>query len=338
MAELGRFIDWLTGAGGQGASRASSARTLRRQSAWCWRVEPVIAGDGVVHDWLQLDGIYLAGMCCLIAESPDGPVGWQWCDREKQASWAALLVQLPAPQVVVCDGQPGLLAAVRTLWPNTKVQRCLVHVRRDVRTDLTLHPKTPAGRGLVKLAGQLPRVADAAQAADWLVRLDLWWQAFGELTSQRTYRTDVGEADVPVWAKPAQTWWYTHQRLRRAWRLLERLAKQNDLFRFLQPDLAELSIPPTSNRIEGGVNAQLRRLLGHHRGMPPTHQARAVEWWLWLHWANHPAPGTLIRPECFQPVKPRTTDTLDGPAGYDTGLSTEEGLWARKGWAGRWQQ
>ena len=28
-------------------------------------------------------------------------------------------------------------------------------------------------------------------------------------------------------------------------------------------------------------------------------------------------------------------DELIGPAHYDTGLTAEEGLWARKGWAGR---
>jgi len=291
-----------------------------------------------VHDWLQLDGVYLAGMCCLIAESVDGPVAWQWCDREKQAAWAALLRQVPAPLVVICDGQPGLLAALKQVWPSTVVQRCLVHVRRDVRTDLTTRPKTPAGQVLLELAARLPRITDSVQASEWLVRLDAWWQTFGHLTSEKTYRSDVDEADIPSWAKPNQQWWYTHKRLRSAWRLLNKLARDHDLFRYLEPDLASLVVPSTTNRIEGGVNAQLRRLLGHHRGMPPTHQQRAVEWWLWLHSPHHPAPVTLIRPEHLQPVKPRIVDTPDKPAGYDKGISAEEGLWARKGWAGRWQQ
>jgi hypothetical protein len=249
----------------------------------------------------------------------------------------ALVSRMPAPTVLVCDGQPGLLAAVKDEWPGTKVQRCLVHVRRDVRKHLTLHPKTPAGKGLLKLSKQLTRVADAEAAAQWMARLDAWWQAFGHLTAQKTRREDVAEADVPHWTRPGQKWWYTHKRLRAAWLLLSKLARDGSLFRFLDPSLAALGVPATTNLIEGGVNAQLRRMLGAHRGMPPTHQRRAVEWWLWLHSENHPVPETLIRPEHLDPPRKTVKEDPDGPARYDTGLSAEEGLWTRKGWAGRWR-
>jgi len=289
----------------------------------------------VVHDWLQLDGFYAAGLCCLIGLSPDGPVAWQWCDREKHASWAALLHQLPAPRVVVCDGQPGLLSAIADVWPSTVVQRCLVHVLRDVKTNLTTHPRTPAGQSLLRLATHLTRITSIAEAGDWLVTLNAWWQSFGELTTQRTYRVDVADTDVPSWAKPTQTWWYTHARLRRAYRLLTRLAHHGDLFRFLDPALAGTAVPATTNRIEGGINAQLRRLLGCHRGMPPAHQRRAIEWWLWLRWADHPTPASLIRPEHIHPPTPTPEPEPDGPTLWGDSLTAEEGLWARKGWAGR---
>jgi hypothetical protein len=289
----------------------------------------------VVHDWLQLDGVYLAGLCCLIAAGVEGPVAWQWCDREKHASWAALLERVPPPQVVACDGQPGLLAAIKAKWPGTLVQRCLVHVRRDVRRHLTMRPKTAAGKALAKLSKQLPKTKTAADAAQWMARLDAWWQGFGYLTTEKTYRADVTDADVPAWAAKNTTWWYTHRKLRAAWLLMSKLARQGELFRYLDPGLAHLAIPATTNLIEGGVNAMLRRMLGHHRGMPPAHQRRAVEWWLWLHSARHLAPETLILPEHFKPPAKTVKDEPTGPAGYDTGLSAEEGLWARKGWAGR---
>ena len=44
-------------------------------------------------------------------------------------AWKALLDQVPPPKVVVCDGGSGLLVAVAEVWPDTLVQRCLVHVR-----------------------------------------------------------------------------------------------------------------------------------------------------------------------------------------------------------------
>lgn len=316
----------------QGEGRESSPRTLRRQTQWCWRVQPRIIGDGVVHPWVQLDGFYATGLCCLVIASESGIMGWQWCDREKQVSWAALIQQFPAPDAVVCDGQPGLLAAIRTWWPSTVVQRCLVHVLRDVRTYLTSNPRTPAGQGLLTIAKQLSHVTSIDQAAQWLISLNTWWQVFGHLTTEKTYRVNVSDHDVPSWARPTQQWWYTHKRLRSAWRLLHRLARQGDLFRFLE---LGMSVPPTTNRIEGGVNAQLRRLLGHHRGMPSAHQQRAIEWWLYLHSQTPIPPSTLIQPHHIHPPVKPPADTPDGPPLYGDGLNAEEGLWTRQGWAGR---
>lgn len=88
------------------------------------------------------------GWCCLIASDRDGVIAWQWCDREKTAAWKALLEQVPPPTVVVCDGGSGLLPAVAEAWPDTKVQRCLVHVQRNVRIFLTSKPRTDAGKAL----------------------------------------------------------------------------------------------------------------------------------------------------------------------------------------------
>jgi hypothetical protein len=108
---------------------------------------PVVAPTGVVHGWVQLDGIHLSGgWPALIALGPAGVIAWQWCDTEKTAAWTALLAQVPAPDAVVVDGGPGLLAALRATRPATRVQRCLVHVQRDVRRHLTIRPSTPSGR------------------------------------------------------------------------------------------------------------------------------------------------------------------------------------------------
>ena len=41
--------------------------------------------------------------------------------------------------------------------------------------------------------------------------------------------------------------------------------------------------PRTNNPIEGGVNAQLRRLLRYHRGMSVEKRIKAVFWWCYLH-------------------------------------------------------
>ena len=131
--------------------------------------------------WVQLDGLYLGrGWCALIALGPRGVLAWQWCDTEKKAAWTALLEQIPTPDAVVVDGGPGLLAALHSTWPATRVQRCLVHVRRDVRRHLTQRPRTDPAKALWALAKALPKVATLDAAATWLTRLNDWHTVHGE--------------------------------------------------------------------------------------------------------------------------------------------------------------
>lgn len=51
--------------------------------------------------------------------------------------------------------------------------------------------------------------------------------------------------------------------------------------------LENTDYPSTNNRIEGGINAQLRAMLHNHRGMPLTHRIKAVFWWCYMHSLNH---------------------------------------------------
>ena len=327
---------WLTSTATQRVLGGGTGRSFRDQHAWCWNIEPEIPVTGAVYDEVQVDGIYLrSGWCALIAIADQQVIGWQWCDREKRAAWAALLARFPAPRVVVTDGQAGILAAVAECWPTTRVQRCLVHVQRNVRTYLTLQPRTDAGRTLRALSLSLTKITTRDAATAWLTRLNDWHQAYGHLTRQRTYRHAVHAAAVPSWTRPGQTWWYTHDRLRKAYRLLAKLARKNVLFTYLDPQFDGLGISSTTNQIEGGTNAQLRLVLRHHRGMSPNHARRAIEWWCYQRSENPRPPADLIQPVHWQPPTTAVViDEPDEPTGYDTHASAEEGLWARKGWAG----
>lgn len=337
-AELNAFVGWLLGSSTQATAGMGSARNFRRKTAWCWRVEPTITVTGEIYDEVQIDGIYLrSNWCCLVASAHGKVIAWQWCDREKTIAWKALLDQVPPPTVVVCDGGRGLLVAVAEAWPDTLVQRCLVHVQRNVRTYLTTKPRTDAGKALWALARSLTRVRTTEEAVQWLQTLNEWHAVYGHLTRERTYRNQVAQGrPMPAWIRPGQRWWYTHERLRRAYRLLAKLAERDHLFTYLDPVVAGLRIASTTNRIEGAINAQLRDLLHRHRGMSVEHQRRAIEWWLFAHAITPAPPTSLIRPGHLEaPPKRQALEQPIGPASYDTGLSAEEGLWHRRGWAGR---
>lgn len=337
-AELEAFLAWLLGKKSQTEITGTlTGRSFRRRTQWCWRIEPVIPVTGEIYDQVQIDGIYLGSWSCLIAISGEHVMGWQWCDTEKKVAWAALLARFPPPLVVITDGGSGLASALKEQWPQTLMQRCLVHVARNVRTYLTNRPRTEAGKALLRLSKALTRLASIEEATAWMRQLNTWYSLHGKLVKERTYRGQ--NTAVPSWVRPTQRWWFTHDRLRKAYRLLERLTHEGFLFTYLEPEHANAQIASSTNRIEGGINTGIRYLLRHHRGMPTEHQKRAVEWFLYTRSENPLPPTKLIRPEHHNPAKKPTRFTPKeeppGPALYDNHTTTEEGLWTRKGWAGR---
>jgi hypothetical protein len=188
--DLEAFLRWLLGKESQAqVDGTTTGRTLRRRIAWCWNVVPQVPATGQIHDEVQLDGIYLSGgWCCLIAIAGGHVIGWQWCDTEKAAAWSALLEKFPAPRAVIVDGGSGLASALQRTWPETKVQRCLVHVQRNVRVLLTLRPRTKAGRQLRALSLALTRIKNRDEALAWLNALNAWHATHKDLLAERTYR------------------------------------------------------------------------------------------------------------------------------------------------------
>lgn len=114
------------------------ARAFRDRTRWCWSVpapRPVPTGE--VHSQLFIDGLHLAaGWVLLVARSSSHVVAWQGATSENAAAYTALLKGLAPVLVVTTDGVGGALKALRTLWPDTPMQRCLLHVHRDTTRDL----------------------------------------------------------------------------------------------------------------------------------------------------------------------------------------------------------
>ncbi|MDA3146603.1 hypothetical protein JSO19_04340 [Leucobacter sp. UCMA 4100] len=181
---------------------------------------------------------------------------------------------------------------------------------------------------------QQTRTLDDAEA--WVALFFQWETQYLSLTKQRAYRKDGLE--VPVWAKPGQKWWYTHQRLQSGHQVFQRVIKTKHLFTFLDPAFKTLNVPATTNGIEGATNAHMRLLLLHHRGMTEEHQRRAIEWWLYLP-SGRPDFTTILRrhtPQTAAPIRrSQQTESGPGPVLYGTGLDSNEGLWLRSGWGGR---
>ncbi len=261
--QLEKFLAWLLGKNSQTQSAGKQHRsTFSRHTAWCWRVSPELPKVTIPPKYVIIDGTYIGSWCLLIAtDERQIPLAWQWCATESQAAWEALLKQIPAPLVVVCDGGSGIRAALREQWPDTLTQHCIFHVWLNMRTHLTLNPRTPAGQALLEIGRHLRKVTTLDEAITWMQHLNDWHTVYGYLTCERSY----AKRQLPggVWDSPTgKKWWYTHDRLRKAYNLLAELQRRDHLFTYLK-----VGGPKTTSRLEGGVNAVIKESLRQHRGM-----------------------------------------------------------------------
>lgn len=269
--QLKMFLRWLMGKETIKESSRCSKATFERRAQQFWKLWPLSKFTGEVNDVVFVDGIYITRkLVVLIACNKEHVLAWHLAESECSSAWAALMLKLAPPVMVVSDGGSGFKKAAKTIWPDTKIQRCLVHVKRQVVRKTTLHPKLKCGQELLDIARMLVRVKDANAAADWIAYYARWcskWELF-----LREFTLKDGRKQ------------YTHERLRSARHSLNALVRDKSLFTFIELKEERGGMwDSTNNVIEGGVNAQIRLMLQHHRGLTTARRIKATFWWCYLH-------------------------------------------------------
>lgn len=270
----GRFISWITGNAPlvDHANRHHvSVRTLYRKFSRFWFDPPVVRPpDNAPPRVVVLDGttVVRRQIIALIAQDADRkqPIGLLFVVRECFEAWCGLLVALHrfavSPSFIVCDGQRGLLAAIRSVWPQALIQRCVIHIHRQSRLWLTKEPKTKAGRELLNIVDQLLLVRTLRQKRRWIRSFRRWQRRHNLFLKERS------------WSPEGTRWWYTHRKLRAVRSLLRNSIP--DLFRYVRFP----GVPRTTNHVEGGVNSRLKELIRSHRGIQATKRMALTSWFL----------------------------------------------------------
>lgn len=268
------FVRWLTTSEhltGLASKNHCTIRTLLNRFARCWQFEPepqlpvppirMMAMDGV--------GIVSRSLVALVVQDPERhqPITWRFAPLESYDQWVETLRPLHEagiqPTYVVCDGQRGLLKAILIIWPQVKVQRCLIHVVRQARSWLTRKPKTPAGQSLLYLVKDLLLIRTRRQRRRWLRRYRRWLKRYTAFLKERTIHPGT-----------KRRWWYTHRKLRAVRSLITNSLPH--LFTFVRyPE-----VPRTSNHVEGGINSRLKDLFRVHRGIGKDRKRILTAWYL----------------------------------------------------------
>lgn len=316
--DLKAFLEWLLSKDAQ-LDMPGQGRTFRRRTSRFWNIWPMPDTTGEVYKVVYVDGIYLAkDVCILIACNDAYVLAWYLCRAETSRAWEALMSYMAPPEMVVTDGGTGFAKARRKVWPDTKVQRCLFHAFSQVKRYTTTRPNLQAGVELYALSKELMHLDTLAHASWWCERFMQWCEFWCDFLEEKSYV--AGKYD------------YTHARLRKARSSLVALINQGTLFTYLDPDLsADMPLPRTNNRIEGGINAPLRSLLRNHRGMSLARRIKAVFWWCYMKTEYRTSASEILKRmptdndiDALYELYGTPRKTGEGPSLWGDGLVWEE--------------
>lgn len=275
-AGLTQFLSWLFSKDTQAGTRVGAARTFRDLASRYWPYWPLPHYLDLPVTVLHVDGLHLRRRAVVLISSNElgQPVGWYLARSEHSSAWRALLDQSSKPLLIVTDGGAGFRKALRGKWRDVRVQRCLFHVYGNIIKHTSKNPKLAPGRELKELGLQLLQVGTLEASYEWEQSYLAWENKWAQFLSQQSVYANGALED-------------THQKLVAARALIRRHLRSGELFTFLDPKLVQasglVSLPSTNNRLEGGINAQLRRMLDYHRGMPLLHRVKAIFWWCYTH-------------------------------------------------------
>jgi hypothetical protein len=196
------------------------------------------------------------GVCVLRSPHLKKNLVWHEAERETIEVYRCCVMRLKEQgfeiQAVVIDGKPGLFE----LFQDIPTQMCHFHQIAIVTRYLTSRPKLPAGQALRSLALTLTTTNEHA----FVKELEAWHAAWSSFLKEKTIHPET------------KRWFYTHKRLRSAYRSL----KRNRPYLFTYQRYPELKIPNTTNSLDGTFS-NVKTLLRVHRGLKRQRKLKLID-------------------------------------------------------------
>lgn len=198
----------------------------------------------------------------LLLDSQTGKtVNYCYQVRENYSSASKIFKEIKAKEVnpiaITIDGNTSVIRAVKTVWPNIIIQRCLVHIQRQGLSWLRRYPKLEASKELRKIFLMLFKIETYQERNQFYAALLQWERRYGKhvlsLPSSHKVYGDLQRA---------------RSLLHHAW---------SDMFHYLN----NRKIAPTTNQIEGYFSIVKSRYKQHH-GLAKTNRQKYLSWFVYL--------------------------------------------------------
>ncbi len=162
-----------------------------------------------------------------------------------------------SPRSFTVDGNPHVIKALKRLWPDVAVQRCLIHIQRQGLMWCRSHPKTAYARKLRDIFLQATQVHTSADRDSFLRAVVEWEEKYGGQIADR----------------PEAGWVFSD--IKRARSMLLRALP--DMFHYLD----DPRIPRSTNGLEGYFS-RLKSRYRQHRGLSAARRSHYFLWYLHL--------------------------------------------------------
>jgi len=240
-------------------------RTLRRIIAY-WLTRPTeTLRDLSCYQHLVIDSTYLHGRHPAVTVVMDAATNTVITGRyglhESHGAMATFCAEMAchglSPFSITTDGQPKLLAHLRAQWPETILQRCLVHIQRQGLAWCRRQPARTDAQHLRRLFRQLTEIHTPQACDRWISQFIAWEQRYGwriELTPEHGY---------------------VFSDLKRARSLIVHALP--DMFHYLDHP----NIVNHTNGLEGYFS-RMKMRYRQHRGLSSEHKQSFIQWYLHL--------------------------------------------------------
>ena len=184
-----------------------SQKTLQRLFNDYLKSYPVIEIKSKTKVHLLVDGSYFPNGLCLILYY-DYDINYVQFYRETtQEKYKEIKEDLENFKKlgvdvysVTCDGHRAILKAIKKVYPDAIIQRCLVHVKRQSRNYLSEKPKHPISQQLLSLSNQITSIKTIEKSNEWLLDFKLWYEKNKDFINEKTYNQE------------SKRFWFTHKK------------------------------------------------------------------------------------------------------------------------------
>lgn len=159
-----------------------------------------------------------------------------------------------SPRCITMDGEQGVMRAIKEIWPDVTIQRCLYHIQSQGMSWLRTYPKTEAGRDLRYLLSTLCSIQTVKERDLFIQKFYQWLEHYEDFV-QSLPKNQVAFKD-----------------LKRTVSLIYNALP--NMFHYLDDPY----IHKTTNTLEG-FYSRLKSDYQRHRGLTQTRKIQYLKWY-----------------------------------------------------------